>query len=190
MKSLLISLCLSLAALVAANPVPDPVAAPEANAVADPFQFFAATYSVTPTGDGASKRSELLTVKVKRNDVIPEALLVRDPNLDKRTQSPVSGPDVNMCGLPNEVDGVAYTCGSGNAGPCCSIHGWCGSDAYYCGGGCDPNYGSCTTPLLQLQYDADDGDSIWNVGSDTYFDADVGDGVVYYGAWPSGGFPS
>jgi hypothetical protein len=44
------------------------------------------------------------------------------------------------------------------------------------------DYGTCKTPYLQLTYDADAGDSIWDIVSDNVFDAQVGDGVLYYGS--------
>ncbi|OAL44265.1 hypothetical protein IQ07DRAFT_463352, partial [Pyrenochaeta sp. DS3sAY3a] len=39
---------------------------------------------------------------------------------------------------------------------CCSQYGWCGSTDAYCGGGCQPGFGSCTivtTPGTRLSPD-------------------------------------
>lgn len=62
------------------------------------------------------------------------------------------------------------------------LQGWCGANSYYCGGGCQGSYGSCVLPIIGLTYDADAGDSIWDVTTDNVFDAQVGDGIIYYGA--------
>ncbi|CAZ81785.1 unnamed protein product [Tuber melanosporum] len=115
--------------------------------------------------------ASLTGIPIKRRDEEPAVLV-------KRTQSPTSGEHANN------------TCGAGNDGPCCSINGWCGSNSYYCGGGCQDDFGSCAIPYLQLTYDADAGDSIWDVISDNVFDAAVGDGLLYYGAGPAGGWPN
>ncbi|KAI4272248.1 MAG: hypothetical protein LQ337_005427 [Flavoplaca oasis] len=36
-----------------------------------------------------------------------------------------------------------YTCLGSSFGNCCSLHGWCGSTAPYCGSGCQPGFGTC-----------------------------------------------
>ncbi|RPA91170.1 hypothetical protein L873DRAFT_1795034 [Choiromyces venosus 120613-1] len=173
MKSLYLSLALFMALLVAANPVPNPTADPNPDPVA--VQFYGASLTGIP---------------LKRRDEAPVQARDEEPKrLVKRTQSPISGPDANKCGT-NTVNGVSFTCMTGNAGLCCSGVGWCGSSSWYCGGACQVGYGSCVTPYLQLTYDADAGDSIWDVVSDNVFDAAVGDGLLYYGATPSGGWPA
>ncbi|KAG0130009.1 hypothetical protein HOY82DRAFT_592253 [Tuber indicum] len=171
MKSIYLILTLSLTLLVAANPVPNPTADPDPDPVA--IQFYGASLTGIP---------------IKRRDEEPAVLV-------KRTQSPTSGEHANKCGPNNQVGGVSCTCGAGNDGPCCSINGWCGSNSYYCGGGCQDDFGSCALPYLQLTYDADAGDSIWDIISDNVFDAAVGDGLLYYGAvygdtGPAGGWPN
>ncbi|OAL51486.1 chitin binding protein, partial [Pyrenochaeta sp. DS3sAY3a] len=37
-----------------------------------------------------------------------------------------------------------YTCQGSTFGNCCSVNGWCGASAAYCGTGCQPAFGSCT----------------------------------------------
>ena len=39
--------------------------------------------------------------------------------------------------------GVGLTCTGSKFGSCCSVHGFCGSDAAYCGDGCQAAYGTC-----------------------------------------------
>jgi len=99
MKSLYLALTLFLALLVAANPVPNPTADPDPDPVA--IQFYGASLTGIP---------------LKRRGEEEPAVLV------KRTQSPTSGEHANKCGPNNQVGGVSYTCGAGNAGPCCSIN--------------------------------------------------------------------
>lgn len=105
-----------------AEPVPDAVAEPVPDAVAEPWRFFDSSASSTPGAypPGSGKRSieevgdlGKRTLIVKREDVIPEALLKRDVGIEKRTESPN-----NECG-PENSD---YTCGVSNDGPCCSQH--------------------------------------------------------------------
>ena len=38
-----------------------------------------------------------------------------------------------------------YTCVGFSGGECCSQYGWCGSTTAYCGTGCNPLYGKCTS---------------------------------------------
>ncbi|KAG0641297.1 hypothetical protein HOY80DRAFT_1008582 [Tuber brumale] len=167
MKSLYLTLTFFLALLVAANPVPNPTADPDPDPVA--IQFYGASLTGIP---------------LKRRDEEEPAVLV------KRTQSPTSGEHANKCGPNNQVGGISCTCGAGNAGLCCSINGWCGANSYYCGGGCQDDFGSCAIPYLQLTYDADAGDSIWDIISDNVFDAAVGDGLLYYGVGMKAPVPS
>lgn len=98
MKSLYLALILFLASLIAANPVPNPTADPNPDPVA--IQFYGASLTGIPA---------------KRRDEEPAVLV-------KRTQSPTSGEHANKCGTNNQVGGISYTCGTGNAGPCCSIN--------------------------------------------------------------------
>ncbi|KAL0932037.1 chitin recognition protein [Colletotrichum truncatum] len=37
-----------------------------------------------------------------------------------------------------------YTCKDSAFGSCCSVNGWCGSTAAYCGTGCQSKFGTCT----------------------------------------------
>jgi len=37
-----------------------------------------------------------------------------------------------------------FTCQGSTFGNCCSVNGWCGSTAAYCGTGCQPAFGTCT----------------------------------------------
>ncbi|PYI14592.1 hypothetical protein BO99DRAFT_289714, partial [Aspergillus violaceofuscus CBS 115571] len=39
----------------------------------------------------------------------------------------------------------AVTCLGSEWGDCCSGHGWCGGNASYCGVGCQPEFGRCST---------------------------------------------
>lgn len=192
------TLCMIVAAiLMACFTIATPIAEPAPDAVADAFQFYGASQTAQPIKRDNGKRE----LRVRRDDVIPEALLTRS-NLVRRTQSPVSGGDANKCSPVHAVGGISYTCGTGNDGPCCSINvslrvsrwlfkvtssltefqGWCGANSYYCGGGCQGSYGSCVLPIIGLTYDADAGDSIWDVSTDNVFDAQVGDGIIYYGS--------
>lgn len=107
MKCVLIAVAIFMASFVVASPI----AVPEPDAVAEPFQFYGASQTATP----ARK------LKLRRSDIIPEELLTRS-ELVRRTQSPTSGPNVNKCSPANAVGGVSYTCGVGNDGPCCSIN--------------------------------------------------------------------
>ncbi|KAL0639890.1 hypothetical protein Q9L58_000981 [Maublancomyces gigas] len=173
------------AILMASFAATTPIAAPAPDAVANAFQFYGASQTALPVKRDNGKRE----LRVRRDDIIPEVLLTRS-ELVRRTQSPVSGADANKCSPAQAVNSVSYTCGAGNSGPCCSINGWCGSNSYYCGGGCQSGYGSCVLPIIGLTYDADAGDSIWDVSTDNVFDAQVGDGIIYYGSDPTSGWPS
>lgn len=108
MKSVFIAVAIFMASCVTATPIAEP--AP--NAVAEPFQFYGASQTAAP-----AKRD----LKIKRGDIIPTEFLTKR-ELVRRTQSPISGPNVNKCAPNNAVGGVAYTCGPGNDGPCCSIN--------------------------------------------------------------------
>ncbi|KAF8428632.1 hypothetical protein EV426DRAFT_279165 [Tirmania nivea] len=57
----------------------------------------------------------------------------------------IESPD-NSCGLTEAGNNLGYTCGI--ASPCCSQHGWCGSDTNYCGAGCQSAYGNCSAITL------------------------------------------
>lgn len=182
------------AILMACFAIATPIAEPAPDAVADAFQFYGASQTATPIKRDNGKRE----LRVRRDDIIPEVLLTRS-SLVRRTQSPISGDHANKCSPAQAVGGISFTCGTGNDGPCCSINvslqwlfevtsgltefqGWCGSNSYYCGGGCQGTYGSCVLPIIGLTYDADAGDSIWDVTTDNVFDAQVGDGIIYYGS--------
>ncbi|KAI5799880.1 hypothetical protein EDC01DRAFT_523401 [Geopyxis carbonaria] len=184
MKSFYLAAFAALVAVVAGSPVPDAVADPVPDAVAEPWRFFDSSASATPgafaPGTGKVKREAKdlgkRTLIVKRDDIIPEALLSRRDIVDKRAIS-----TNNECG-PNRGGNSCGPKGPTSAGPCCSQHGYCGENAWYCGGGCRSDFGSCAKPYLQLQYDADPGDMIWDVVTDNVFDAEVGDGIAYYGS--------
>lgn len=105
------------AILMACFTIATPIANPAPDAVADPFQFYGASQTAQPIKRDNGKRE----LRVRRDDVIPEALLTRS-NLVRRTQSPISGDNANKCSPVNAIGGVSYTCGTGNDGPCCSIN--------------------------------------------------------------------
>ncbi|PYI26912.1 hypothetical protein BP00DRAFT_303956, partial [Aspergillus indologenus CBS 114.80] len=42
------------------------------------------------------------------------------------------------------------TCIGSEWGDCCSGHGWCGGNASYCGVGCQPDFGRCSTQVEGL----------------------------------------
>ncbi|KAL7276228.1 hypothetical protein RUND412_000786 [Rhizina undulata] len=192
MKSL--AILLTFFALAFASPAPKA----EAEAVAEPWYFYGAIQSTTTTAvvERRTAAPEPVVISkrelmVRRDDIIPTELLAKRGDIQKRDQSPTSGTYANQCGPSNPgPNGEVWSCSTGNDGLCCSIHGWCGSNSYYCGGGCQNTYGSCILPYLQLTYDADAGDAIYDVTTDTYFDTEVGDGIMYYGATPTGGWPS
>ncbi|KAL7275403.1 hypothetical protein RUND412_001654 [Rhizina undulata] len=184
MKSL--AILLTFFAFALASPAPKA----EAEAVAEPWYFYGAIQSSTTTAplDRRTAAPEPVAISkrelvVRSDEIIPTELLTKRGNIQKRNLSPTSGTYANQCGPNNPgPSGIVYTCSPANFGPCCSINGWCGGDSYYCGGGCQDVYGSCILPYLQLTYDADAGDAIWDVNSDTVFDSEVGDGIMYFGA--------
>ena len=93
-------------------------------------------------------------------------------------QSPFTGPNANRCG--DALNGAV--CGPANAGPCCSVAGWCGASVDHCSGGCQSDFGVCAGAGLQLQFDAEIGDIIWDPSTGEAWDAGVGDGLIVYGA--------
>lgn len=105
------------AILMASFAATTPIAEPAPNAVADAFQFYGASQTALPVKRDNGKRE----LRVRRDDIIPEALLTRS-ELVRRTQSPVSGDDANKCSPIHAVNSVSFTCGAGNDGPCCSIN--------------------------------------------------------------------
>lgn len=131
MKSAILAVAFALVALVAAAPKPNPVAKPNPNAVAEPWEFYKASFTVTPTGGPSKKKRGLGSKAVVMaraahpDDPVPIDLLrPRDASLQKRTTpSPTGGDDANKCGTNNLIaGGLAATCGSGNEGPCCSFY--------------------------------------------------------------------
>lgn len=115
MKSILIATAILMASFVVATPV----AAPAPDAVAEPFQFYGASQTAVPLKRRELEKREL---KVRHDDIIPSELLKARSGLFKRTQSPTTGEHANKCSPTQAVGGIHYTCGTGNAGPCCSIN--------------------------------------------------------------------
>jgi len=127
-----------------------------------------------------------LKLKYKRSDgklEIPGSrpLMVRSPLVEKRTVTPDG-----TCGAPN-----GYSCAAQSVyGSCCGLDNWCETDQEHCGGGCQSSFGFCYDPIFQLAYDVDAGDVIWDPVSDNVFDAEMGDGMIFYGYPPEGDWPA
>ncbi|KAF8463089.1 hypothetical protein BDZ91DRAFT_698612 [Kalaharituber pfeilii] len=112
--------------------------------------------------------------KSKRDLSNIRPLLTRGAMVEKRTSTPDG-----TCGPAH-----GYTCTTWGYGMCCGMNNLCDQSYTSCGGGCQSAYGYCTEPTLQLAYDADFGDIIWDPVTDNVFDADLGDGMIFYGIPP------
>lgn len=182
--SLLIPFLLTI--LTNASPVPDP----EAEALADPepmkYQPYPAAF--TAVFVNGTRRRDVTPVDMKLlgsreyNIVAVAPLLGRSPeyNLEKRTDT-----TDGWCG---EIAGTSCVA---PWGMCCGgidfYAGRCGSDQNYCAGGCQREWGACYFPKLLHAWDADAGDLIWNPETNNVFEAEVGDGMLYYGNGPEAG---
>lgn len=57
----------------------------------------------------------------------------------------------------------------------------CGDGQSYCAGACQKEFGWCTEPRFQIAFDVDNGDVMWDPVTDNVFDANMGDGMIYFG---------
>ncbi|RPB23161.1 hypothetical protein L211DRAFT_787448 [Terfezia boudieri ATCC MYA-4762] len=145
----------------------------------EPFFVNKAAGYFTHTFNPSPKKRELTNIR---------PLLTRSEEhmLFQRTypDTPTTGPNAGKCGAT-----AGYAC-TAQMGPCCGGHGtannMCGDGQSYCAGGCQRAFGYCTEPRFQIAFDVDNGDIMWDPVTDNVFDANMGDGMIYFGyrKWP------
>ncbi|KAF8438258.1 hypothetical protein BGX38DRAFT_915741 [Terfezia claveryi] len=174
----------AFAAVATAAAVP----AAEAKAEGDPF-FHALNvgYASIPYINKREAEPEIEATKPKKRELTNiRPLLTRSKEhmLLQRTypDTPTTGPNAGKCGAT-----AGYQC-TAQMGICCGGHGaannMCGFDQAYCAGACQKVFGFCTEPGFQIAFDVDDGDVIWDPITDNVFDANLGDGLIYFGYPP------
>ena len=73
------------------------------------------------------------------------------------TPKPSSSAPQSASALKVSLDGhcgEGQTCKGSAFGDCCSKHSWCGRSAYYCGDGCQSEYGTCGVQTKSARQDA------------------------------------
>jgi len=142
-----------------------------------------AAAAAVPVAEAEAKEIEA-TKKRELTNIRPLLTRTEEHMLFQRTypDTPTSGPDAGKCGAT-----AGYTC-TAQMGPCCGGYGTannkCGDGQSYCAGACQPAFGWCTEPGFQIAFDVDNGDVMWDPVTDNVFDANMGDGMIYFGYPP------